>query len=220
MGRKRHESIVVDATSPITMDLDTINNSRNIPKEFNEEYFNSLQSTLITFLDYAERDEELSEEEIKKERELFRWYKNGLKAGHLRGGTNNKLTSPDVFYILTTTITSETLAKKFGVEKHTIKNIRRGIQPGWEWEYLLVRKIMNLVRNRRLNLPRSTRRHVYILYKVDRKTFTREVMAITLGKNSIHRIRKEMIQAREFERFTKSGNLDIYYPIETMLISS
>jgi hypothetical protein len=105
MGRKKKDEDLVVATGSI-QDLERSKAFRDIPTEYNEEMFNTFSETLVRFLDYAEKEEELPDELVKEEKELFKWFRHGAKAGYLRNGTSkmSKLTSADVFYILTSTI--------------------------------------------------------------------------------------------------------------------
>jgi hypothetical protein len=221
MRRNIDESLVETRTRSKT--IDELLKNPNVPIEFNEEFHNKLHEVLITFLDYHEKEIELPDEEVKREKELFKWFTQGLKAGHLRGSPRgiSKLTSPDVFYILTSTDPAEKMAKKFGVEKHIVKMIRRGEAPGWEWEHRLVQKIMRIVRNRRLNLSRlNNGRYIYILYELDRKTFEKKILYTCLSQTGINRIRERIVTPRELQKHKNADTLDYYYPIEKELISS
>lgn len=218
MGKKAGESITIDHLSkaPI-VDISKF----VLPEENNEELNSFSHDILIEFLDYSEKGELVPDEVLEKEREAFKWLKHGPKAWHLKDKkpSGPKLTSPEVFFILTSTHTSEQIAERFNIEKHYVKMLRRGEAKGWEWEYALVRKIMRIVKNRGLNLPRTQKRKAFLVFKVDKDTKEREILHVCLSERTANKVRKDMLYTRDYEKFIKSGNLDVWYPIVPFVIS-
>lgn len=187
------------------------------PIEWDEDLYNEFQESLFKFIDYSDKEIEPTEEELNEERKRFSYYRKGHKIGRLRVDnkvrTDTLLTAPMVFYILLTPHSSERLGKVFNIHPDYVKKIKAGDIEYWRWEYELVRRITNSIRNRSINksyLREKTA--VYILwsrpdlYKEDKK-----LIYVCSSESAAKKVRKEMAKSR---RITTPELAALYYPIE------
>ena len=123
------------------------------------------RSYLYKLLDYADKDEIPTPEEMKEMRRVYQYARQGPRAWHHRLNKRNILTSADVLYILTSTKASDRLSKSIGIDGRRIREIRSGKVPCWEWEFDLVRRIKAIVANK-IKSSIIDRRKVYVLSKL------------------------------------------------------
>jgi len=101
----------------------------------------------VRILDYADT-EEFPEELVAARKRLDFYGVRGPRRGFSIGDDKSKLWQADVLYILTCTVPSAMLAKKYNVNLKLVQRIRRGEVPCWQYEYRLVRRIRKAIRGR------------------------------------------------------------------------
>lgn len=176
-----------------------------------EESWKVAEEYLYKILNYAEQDVLLSEEELEEARRIFSFVRQGPRAHTFVVEKDAKLTSADVFYILTTTVPGSHMAKRFGITTVEVNKIRNGNSPAWEWEYHFVKRIKTIVRTY-LTKTRDLGRSVWTLSKVHSPTQT-EVLVYTTSQRKAKNIRESILTKKEMEDLVKKGTLDVVYPI-------
>jgi hypothetical protein len=178
------------------------------------EAFEVASSYLYKLLDYAEKDEVISEEELARERRIFSFAKQGPRGAYLRWDKRSKLTSADVIYMLTSTLPAEHIARKFDMTGRKVRAIRRGEAIEWYWEYLFIRRLMTMIRTRYKNSTKPIVNRIgYKLSKLkDDQTY--EVLLYSSSIRTARKLREDILTKELFTKLTKNKTLDIYYPVE------
>ena len=182
-------------------------------EEMLEEAFEVSSNYLYKILSYADKEEEIPDEILEKERAIFSFCMQGPRAGNFRLNKKGKLCSADVLYILCNTMSAPRLAKKFGVNELTIKSIRNGMVPGWNWEYQFVNRMRTIIKHQ---INQSTYRHHEILYSISKVTEygTKEILMYTTSRCKAKALRESLIHGATLKMLVRKGDLDILYPIE------
>ena len=105
----------------------------------------------VRILDYADT-EEFPEELVAERKRLDFYGVRGPRRGFSVGDDKSKLWQADVLYILTCTVPSAMLAKKYNVCLKLVQKIRRGEVPCWQYEYRLIRRIRTALQGKRKQL--------------------------------------------------------------------
>jgi hypothetical protein len=183
------------------------------PEEL-EEAFKIMENYLYNILSYADKPEGISEEALEKERRIFTMCMEGPKKGHFRMSTRSKLLSPDVLYILTSSLPARHISEKFGISDRMVKDIRSGLAEEWYWEYMFVRRLKEIIRYNILSDRRTESGKIaYILYKtLDEEN--KEVLYITSSLRRAKGLRENLFNKKDLAKLLKKEELDILYPIE------
>jgi hypothetical protein len=187
------------------------------PIEWDEALYNEFQESLFKFIDYSDEEEGPTKEEIDEERRRFSYYRKGHKVGRLRVdnkvNTDTLLTAPMIFYILLTPHSSKRLGKVFNVHPDYIKKIKAGDIEYWKWEYELVKRITNKLRNRSINRSYLRERTaVYILWKrPNLYDEDKELIYVCSSESAAKKVRKEMAKSKKVANPELAA---LYYPIE------
>ena len=178
--------------------------------EYQKEY-------LYRLLDYAEREEVPTPEEMEKMRRRFQINRQGPRAWYFRLTPSTKLTSADVIYILTSSKGSDRLSKSMGIAATKIREIRRGEVPCWEWEYDLIKKLSSIIRTSVKH--RAIRdKSIYSLSKMT-SPGQYEILYYATSKLKLKQMRKDMLYYDERVRLEKKGMLDEVYPIQLIHVN-
>jgi len=182
-------------------------------EEEKKEAFEVASKYLYKLLDYAEKDEVITEEELAQERRIFSFAKQGPRGGYLRWDKRSKLVSADVIYILTSTLPAEHIAKKYGMSGRKVRAIRRGEVDEWYWEYFFIRRLMTIIRARyKSRTEPMTCRVAYSLSKL-KEDKSYEILLYSSSIRTAKKLREDILTKVEFAKLTKTKTLDIYYPI-------
>lgn len=183
--------------------------------EENEEAFEVASEYLYNILSYADKEveEELTAEDLARERRIFAFCMQGPRAGHFRLTKKEKLTSADVLYILTSSLPAGEICKRFDVNVETVKEIRRGECRPWYWEYMFVRRIQTIIKNKLTRNRLHKTKALYIISKL-RSDRTLEDLLYTSSIRKAKALRESILNKGDFKRMTKDGTIDIYYPIK------
>ena len=181
--------------------------------EMLEEAFEVSSNYLYKILSYADKEEIIPDEVLERERAIFSFCMQGPRAGNFRLNKKGKLCSADVLYIMCNTQSAPALAEKFGVNELTIKSIRKGMVPGWNWEWQFVNRMKTIIKH---TISQSTYRRHEILYSISKVTEygTKEILMYTTSKVKARALRESLIHKATFKALMKREELDILYPIE------
>lgn len=183
--------------------------------EENEEAFEVASEYLYNILSYADKEveEELTAEDLARERRIFAFCMQGPRAGHFRLTKKEKLTSADVLYILTSSLPAGEICKRFDVNVETVKEIRRGECRPWYWEYMFVRRIQTIIKHRLSRTRTERNKTIYIIYELKPDKTLKDILyASSIRKAKA--LRESILNKGDFKRMTKDNTLDIYYPIK------
>ena len=167
---------------------------------------------LYKLLDYAEKDEVPTPEEMKEMRRVYQYARQGPRAWHHRLNKKNILTSADVLYILTSSMSSLRLSKALGIGDGRIREIRRGEIPCWEWEYDLIRRLKAILINKLKHKAYETRK-VYILSKL-KSPGVYEEMYYATSRRKLEKLREDIIPKKEYDSLIKQNLLEEVYQIK------
>ena len=178
-----------------------------------EEAFEISSSYLYKMIDYSERKEVITKEELDKERRIFTFCNQGPRSGYFRLNPRGRFTSADVLYILTTNHPAEELSRQYGVSGRKIRDIRRGDSPSWKWEYDFVKRLRVNTRNklRAFNVTRNP--IIYTLSHIDIYN-VKVILYHIISKRKALELREQILTKKEYNRLIKEGTLDILYPID------
>ena len=190
---------------------------RHIPdgtdKELEDAYLKAMEYQ-ITLLNYADKEEGISDEELAFQKRYIHFLKNGPRKGRFTVYNKAKLTYPDVIYILSVKKPRHILAKQFGVAEGVIQRIREGKAGEWKEEYDLVRRLRRAVMCKYKKNFLDT--HITLLTNAN----TGEVIALFSSKKKAEEYRREYLIHNQkmkkeiYERQKKSGEIDLMFPIE------
>ncbi len=166
---------------------------------------------LYKLLDYADKDEVPTPEEMREMRRVYQYARQGPRAWHHRLNKHNILTSADVLYILTSTKSSIRLSESMGITDRRIREIRQGKVPCWEWEYDLIRKLKAILTTK-LKHKVYDKRKIYILSKLI-EPGRYEDLYFSSSTLRLKKIRKEMLTKKEYSQLESKGLLDEVYKI-------
>ena len=184
------------------------------PEEL-ERGFKTMESYLYNIINYAPSTEPIPEEVLKEERRIFSFVMQGPKAGHFRHSVRGKLTSPDVLYILSSTLSSDRIAPQFGITGRLVRDIRSGNSEEWYWEYLFVRRLKEIIKGKLLSDHRNFNRKIcYVIYKVLDTSDNKELLYITSSLRKAKELRESLFNKKTLNKLLKKEELDILYPIE------
>jgi len=177
-----------------------------------EEAFKLTETYLYKLLDYAEKDEGFTKEELAEARRIFAFAKQGPKATYFVANPRSKLVSADVLYILTSTLPAPNIAEKYGIKVEKVKEIRRGASAPWIWEYLFVKRIKAIIRGQ---IARNKRSIIYSISKVISPDKT-DILIYTNSLRKAKELRQSILTKKEYNELEKSNTLDIIYPINVI----
>lgn len=176
-----------------------------------ERAFRMSETYLYKLIDFADRDQEMTKEELEEARRIFAFSKQGPKAAYLLANPRSKLVSADVLYILTTTLPATNIAKKYGIQVEEVKKIRRGESPSWDWEYRFVKRLRGAVKGKLIQA--KTQRRIFSISKVISPT-KKEILVYVSSLRKAKELRRSLMPKPELYKLEKNGTLDIVYPIE------
>ena len=186
---------------------------QDFPEDITTEALDISKEYTFKLLSYLDHEDDLTEEELTKMRAIFAFSKHGPRAWTHRFDRSCKLVSADVLYILTSKLSSYTLAKKFKIDARKIREIRSNERNSYNWEYELVKRLVAAVKDR-IREGYKARRQLYIVNKlIDPITNQLEPLFYTQNRRRAEDLRKESFSKKEYDRLTKNGELDILYPI-------
>lgn len=187
------------------------------PEGTQEEIENSwkvAENYMYNILNYADKEEVISKEELEEQRRIFTLSRQGPRAHHFIFSKRSKLTSADVLYFLTTTNPVNRLAKAYGVAANEIYMIRRGEIERWKWEYEFVKRLKKMITRKYQEIRyRNYEKFIYSISKIDDR-LNKEILMYTTSKLKAKGLRQSVIKAKEYEELVKNNTLDILYPIE------
>jgi hypothetical protein len=181
-------------------------------KEEMTEAFDIASEYMYKLLDYAEKDDDISKEDIDRERRIFSFCKVGPRAGYFRLDPMSKLVSADVLYMLTSTLPASHIAAKFGMCERKVRAIRRGEVQEWYWEYLLIRRLRTIISTKLRRSNKNGQSRIYSLSKlvgIDKY----DILMYASGRLKLVRLREDIIAPKEYARLVETKTLDITYPI-------
>lgn len=185
------------------------------PVEWDEDIFKDYEESLFRFIDYAEKEIIPSKEELDAERRRFSYFRKGHKAGRLRIDNlvrvDTLLTAPMIFYIMLTPHSSKILGEAFNVSPNYIKKLKAGIIEYWRWEYDLVRRITNTLRQRSINKSYTREgTSVYLLWhRPNLYEEGKSLVYVCSSESSAKKARRELAK-----RIKNEDLISLYYPIE------
>jgi len=181
-------------------------------KEEMNEAFKVANSYLYKLLDYAERNEAPSDEELAKERRIFSFCKAGPRAAYFRLDPMSKLVSADVLYLLTSNLPASHIAKKFNMCERKVRAIRRGETEEWYWEYLLIRRLRTIISARFKSSKKGYKAKMYSLSKlVGINKY--DILMYSSGRLNLVKLREDIVPKKEYKQMLEDNTLDIIYPI-------
>lgn len=177
---------------------------------------------LFKILSYADKDQ-IEKKDIKEARRIFAFAKQGPRANHFILSKNSKLVSADVLLILSSGMSHQYLADRYGVSVALIQNIRKGRAAEWEWEYRFVSLLRNAIVNQYKTFTPYTHPEfdapvIYTLYRNAEGTdanFKRpdKVMGHFSSKRTAEEYRKSCFQYKMYRYYVRTKKIDKYYPI-------
>lgn len=166
---------------------------------------------LYKLLDYSEKEEIPSPEEIEEMRRIYSYARQGPRAWYQRFNKKNKLTSADVLHILSSKVPSRLMAKYIGISDTKVRKIRRGEMPCWEWEFDLIRRLKGII-TADLKYKVGVRQSLYVVSKLV-KPGVYEDLYYTTSQRRGNALIKDMLTKKEYDKLTKEGTLSLHYKV-------
>lgn len=193
---------------------------RDKPKGTQEEMtlaYNQARNYQLVLLDYCDK-EELPDDVLAHQRRLFHFARNGPNKNKFMAYGSGKLLQADVLYILSCKSPASLLAKKFGVSKDVVSDIKKGKKAEWADEYRLIRR----VRSGLLSRFKKNYKDLYVTVLLDLDGNIVQHFSSPKKAKEYRRtwlIHNQKIRAKEVDSWIKDGKIDDMYIIkETTVI--